>query len=121
MDRASILTSPAAKGIVSPGQFTPLIIVNSPVAGIYDDVMGQADIYPTLLNLMKLDNYCWKGVGQSIFSPAKAPFAISSMTGEIVGDTTGVAAPVFDNIRSARAVSDLIISTNAFNTLSIKP
>jgi phosphoglycerol transferase MdoB-like AlkP superfamily enzyme len=121
MDRASILNSPAAKGIVSQGQFTPLIVVNSPVAGRYNDVMGQADIYPTLLNLMKLDNYCWKGVGQSIFSPAKAPFAISSMTGEIVGDTTDVVAPVFENIRSARAISDLIISTNAFNTLSIKP
>ncbi|MDE5922231.1 MAG: LTA synthase family protein, partial [Muribaculum sp.] len=66
MDRAAILDNPDARGIVSPGQYTPLIIVNSPVGGRYDAVLGQADIYPTLLNLMKLDSYRWKGMGTSI-------------------------------------------------------
>ncbi len=116
MDRPLILDDPDARGIVSPGQFTPLIILNSPVAGRYDGILGQADIYPTLLNLMKLDTYQWKGMGQSILDPNKVPFAISSMTGELVGDTTAIPAPLFDNIRSARSISDLIISTDALRS-----
>lgn len=114
MDRAAILDNPDAREIVSPGQYTPLIVVNSPVGGRYDAVLGQADIYPTLLNLMQLDSYRWKGMGNSILDPSKAPFAISSMTGELVGDTTAVSPEALSNIRSARAISDLIISTDAF-------
>lgn len=114
MDRAAILDNPDARGIVSPGQYTPLIVVNSPVGGRYDAVLGQADIYPTLLNLLQLDSYRWKGMGNSILDPSKAPFAISSMTGELAGDTTAVSPQALSNIRSARAISDLIISTDAF-------
>ncbi|WP_289758933.1 LTA synthase family protein [Muribaculum intestinale] len=114
MDRAAILDNPDAREIVSPGQYTPLIVVNSPVGGRYDAVLGQADIYPTLLNLMQLDSYRWKGMGNSILDPSKAPFAISSMTGELAGDTTAVSPEALSNIRSARAISDLIISTDAF-------
>lgn len=117
MDRAAILSDPSAVGIVSPGQYTPLIVVNSPVGGRYDGILGQADIYPTLLNLMKLDSYRWKGMGQSILDPDKAPFAISSMTGEAVGDTTALSPAALSNIRTARAISDLIISTDAFSLI----
>ena len=31
----------------------------------YDKVMGQIDMYPTLLNLLQLDDYYWSGLGQS--------------------------------------------------------
>lgn len=117
MDRAAILDNPNARGIVSPGQYTPLIIVNSPVGGRYDGVLGQADIYPTLLNLMKLDSYRWKGMGTSILDPSKPRFAISSMTGELAGDTATVSPAMLSNIRSARAISDLIISTDAFSIM----
>lgn len=117
MDRASILDDPDAQDIVSPGQFTPLIVVNSPVGGRYDAILGQADIYPTLLNLMRLDSYPWKGMGRSILDPDKAPFAISSMTGAIAGDTTALSPALISNIRSARAISDLIISTDALSVI----
>lgn len=43
----------------------------------YDKVMGQIDMYPTLLNLLQLDDYCWSGLGQSILDPQKKGFAIS--------------------------------------------
>ena len=29
----------------------------------YDKVMGQIDMYPTLLNLLQLDDYYWSGLG----------------------------------------------------------
>lgn len=63
------------------------------IPGRDDKVLGQVDIYPTLLNLLGLDEYQWKGQGNSVFSPHKPPFAIVTMTGEIVGDTTSLPPP----------------------------
>lgn len=117
-DRAKILESAVAKGIVPEGQYTPFIVLNSPVGGRYDKVMGQIDMYPTLLNLMHLDDYEWKGMGQSIFTPGKPAFAISSMTNKIEGDTAGVDEAVFRNIKDARTVSDKIIT---FDLLRAQP
>ena len=77
-DRADILKSKVAQGIVATKQFTPFIVVNSPVGLHYDKVMGQIDMYPTVLNLMHLDNYTWKGMGQSILDPNKYPVAVGS-------------------------------------------
>ena len=109
-DRAEILKSSEARGIVAEEQFTPFIVLNSPVGGRYDKVMGQIDMYPTLLNLMHLDDYCWKGMGQSILTDGKPAFAISSMTNRVVGDTVGVDPAIVSNILTARAVSDRIIT-----------
>ena len=109
-DRGDILKSPAAREIVSPLQMTPFLLLNSPVTGRSDAIMGQIDMYPTLLAMLGLDGYYWKGMGQNILTPGKAEVAISSMTGEIVGDTTTVAPAVMENLRRARRVSDAIIT-----------
>ena len=110
-DRAEILRSAEARGIVSPLQLTPFIVLNSPVAGRRDAVMGQIDMYPTLLSLLGLDSYGWKGQGQNILMPGRVEAAISSMTGETLGDTTRVAPGAMRNLRSARRISDLTIKT----------
>lgn len=112
-DRGELLKSPLAKGIVDKGQHTPFIVVNSPVGGRYEPTMGQIDIYPTLLNLMRLDGYCWHGLGQSALDPVKPPYAISSTSNLIEGDTTGVAATVIHNIATMRDISDKILRHNA--------
>lgn len=75
--REELCNAPGGKGIVSDKTFTPFIVVNSPVGMRYDKVMGQIDMYPTLLNLLRLDDYCWSGLGQSIFDPSKKGFAVS--------------------------------------------
>lgn len=103
----------AAPTLVDPGQHTPMIILNSPVGGRYDDVAGQIDIYPTLLNLMGLEAYGWHGMGESIFQPGKAGMAISSMTMAEEGDTA-VNADKLKMLRDARKTSDRIIRTNYF-------
>ena len=73
--------------MVSAHQYTPFIVVNSPVGLRYDAVMGQVDMYPTLLNLLHLDDYAWKGIGQSILDPSKAPAAVgSNMNIEVTGE-----------------------------------
>ncbi len=107
--RNDFLKSDKARKIMSAGQYTPFILLNSPVEGRYDATMGQVDIYPTLLNLLGADNYFWKGLGQSIFAPNKPEVAISTMTYEIAGDTTALQPGVMDHLRKARRVSDAII------------
>lgn len=109
-DRASILRSEAAQGIVSPRQLTPFILLNSPVPGRSDAVMGQIDMYPTLLAMLGLGDYYWKGMGQNILTEGRPEVAISSMTGEILGDTTDISPAVMQNILDARRISDAIIA-----------
>lgn len=116
-DRRELLKSPLAKGVVDEGQHTPFIVVNSPVGGRYEPTMGQIDIYPTLLNLMRLDGYRWSGLGQSVFAPSKPPYAISSTSNMIEGDTTGVSVAVKRNIARMRDISDKILRHNAFAEL----
>lgn len=107
--RSSIRANSRAAGIVSDCQLTPLIILNSPLPGRYDNIMGQIDIYPTLKQLLGYRNG-WNGMGQSIFAPDKAAVAIVSMTGELIGDTTEVSPGRMTHIRQTRTVSDLMIS-----------
>lgn len=113
MERPLLRRNPAARQVVSPGQFTPLIVLNSPVAGTRQQVIGQADIYPTLLNLAGLDAYRWHGVGTSALSPHHPAYARSTMTASIVGDTIGADPALLRNIVDSHTVSDIIISANA--------
>lgn len=107
-DRKPICESPAAKGIVSDKQFTPFIVVNAPVGGIYNKVMGQVDQYPTILNLMHLDHYKWKGMGQSIFDPRKYPAAVGSDNMNV--ETTGnVPEKEIKRLTQAHRISDFLI------------
>lgn len=84
-DRDAIAASPEGKGVVSPWQLTPLIVLNSPVAGRYTPVIGQSDVYPTLLSLLGLTDYPWHGMGQSIFDKRKAPVAVGSRMNVLKG------------------------------------
>ena len=110
-DRKTILESASAQGIVSPEQMTPFIVLNSPVGGRIDDVMGQIDMYPTLLSILGLEDYRWKGMGQNILADGRAAAAISSMTGEILGDTVAAGPDAMRNLRQARRISDIMIRT----------
>lgn len=110
-------SSPEAAELVDARPMTPFIVVNSPVGGRFDGVMGQVDMYPTLLDLLGLDDYPWRGLGQSILSPEFHSSAISSMTLRHYGDTTGISPDKLQHIRSARNVSDAIIRHNLLKTL----
>lgn len=111
-DRKELLANPASGAIVSPGQYTPFIVVNSPVAGRVDYTVGQIDMYPTLLSLMKLDNYHWKGMGTSILSPLHPRCAVASANGALLPDTVTLDAARRSNLMTARSVSDLLIRHN---------
>ena len=68
--RQSLCETKEGGGLVSPFEYTPFIVINSPVGMRYEKVMGQVDIYSTLLDLTGLDDYGWKGMGQSILDPS---------------------------------------------------
>lgn len=116
--RQEILSS-ATKGVelVSEGQYTPFIVVNAPVGMRYEKSFGQVDIYPTLLTMLGLQDYKWQGVGESLFSPNKVPAAISSMTGKMAGDTTGVDPQHLNHWKQSRDISDAIIRTDYLKNL----
>lgn len=42
------------------------IVANAGVKYTHTSVMGQIDIYPTLLDVMNCNDYAWKGLGYSI-------------------------------------------------------
>ena len=112
--RADALKSPKAQGLVSPGQYTPFIVLNSPVAGRFDGTVGQVDLYSAILALTGNSHYAWQGLGSNFLAPqSKHPgVAFSSMTSEVAGDTTALASGEMAHLRQARAVSDAIIRTD---------
>lgn len=103
----------ASKGgdVISKDEFTPLIILNSPAAMTYDGVMGQIDIYPTILELLGLRDYKWHGLGQSILDQSKPAVAVNPRM-VVKGDTAGITAARLEHLRQAPEISDLIIRFN---------
>jgi lipoteichoic acid synthase len=93
--------------------FTPLIILNGTTKQVYKPVIGQIDVYPTLIELMNLKNYNWHGLGQSIFSKGKAGFAVNARYEEFGDSTTGSESEI-QQIRTAWDISDLMIRKNYF-------
>lgn len=82
----------------------------------YTKVMGQVDIYTTLLNLLGLENYRWSGIGQSILDSGKPGVAISPQKG-IKGDTLSLSRDELLRIKQSLEVSDRIIQFDKLKNL----
>ncbi|MDR0697895.1 MAG: LTA synthase family protein, partial [Tannerella sp.] len=123
--RKDLCRSDAGRGVVSEEPFTPLIILNVPEAwrdvlrtgeGLdlsaacmrYKKVMGQIDIYPTLLDLLGLTDYDWRGLGRSIFDPAKKGIAVDAHN-NVYGDAADVPEDDIRHLSDAWKVSDEMI------------
>ncbi len=92
---------------------TPLIVVNGGLRQNYEPVMGQIDIYPSLLSILGLQAYQWHGLGRSIFDTGKTPFAVNARMYEFGGDNT-IPSAVRNHIKSAWDVSDLMVTRDYF-------
>lgn len=110
-DRKTALKNPASAGVVDPRQHTPLIILNSPVAGKYEKEMGQVDIYSTILDLLGKKDYPWQGLGFSVFDPAAPGIAVSPSEG-LVGNSEKTDSLLIKHLQKARNISDLILKFN---------
>lgn len=106
--RKELCNDPVGKQIVSDKSFVPLIILNAPFNLYHGKVMGQIDVYPTLLDLLGLNDYWWRGIGESILDSHKANFEVDPQL-NIVGDTTGVPEEDIKVAKKAWEISDMII------------
>lgn len=86
----------------------PMVILNSGTTYAHNAVMGQVDVFPTLLDIMGLNSYRWKGTGRSILRSPEVNAAIAA-DGHIVGDSASTALN-----RDGRHLSDLIIRGRYF-------
>jgi len=105
---------------VEAEQFVPLIVLNSSrLKGKDTGVLGQIDIYPTLLDVMGLyGSYGWKGVGFSALDPSRPVFAFGSQE-QLVGDTTAVDESVFQHRLEGSRISDMIIRYDLLSRLPV--
>lgn len=117
-DRADIRRSAEGRRVVSASQFTPFIVLNSPVTMRYDGILGQVDMYPTILNLMHLDNYYWRGMGQSILDKRKVAVAVGSQM-NIEGDVSHASEVEINRLTQAHTIADWVIRYNMEQSLPI--
>ena len=96
--------------MVDADSFIPMIVINSPVAGGRQAVMGQVDVYPTLLDLMGVADApeIFTGLGFSAFDSVSPGFAID-LTGHIAGDTTLAGSEIIRHVISAPDISSTLI------------
>lgn len=107
-ERKGLSNDPVGKDIISDKAFVPLIILNAPFDMYYGKVMGQIDVYPTMLDLLGLNEYSWKGLGESMFDPDKPDFDVDPQL-NIIGDTVGVSAEKIQMAKKAWEISDMMI------------
>jgi len=111
--RDKYLNDKYLKGKMTDIFYVPLLIINSPIRMKYEGVIGQIDIYPTILDLFGLKDYKWRGLGNSIFRIDRDDFAVDSKL-EVIGDTIQVTMNKIQHVISEWQISDLIISKNYF-------
>ena len=67
----------------------PMIIAGVDTTLRYDAVIGQIDVYPTLLDVMGANAYPWKGLGYSILR-YQVESAIQPRNMTVIGDSTAL-------------------------------
>jgi len=112
--------SPQMARLVDEESFVPMIVLNSPVAGRYSNVMGQVDVYSTILDLagipVKQDTATdttaiFPGLGFSALSPTAPGIAID-ITGRIAGPIDSVSPQMLDHIKQSYSISSTLIRAN---------
>lgn len=105
--------SPGMASLVDVESFIPMIVLNSPVAGHHDAVMGQVDIYSTILDLAGIspDNGVFPGMGLSALSPTSPGVAID-ITGHTAGPADSISPEMLNHLMQSYAVSSTVIRAN---------
>lgn len=101
----------ASGKLVSDGKYTPFIVLNSPKSGRYENIMGQIDVLPTVLDMMSVRGQ-WRGMGQSVLAPQKAAIATTTVPVQLYGDKTGVSPTLLRHLSDAPRISQRVIIHN---------
>lgn len=108
--RHEMRNSAEGRRLVSPTGYVPMIVLNSPVRGTRKSVMGQADVYTTVLELMGLP-YRWRGMGFSALAPESPKFAFD-FNGSMHGTAEGALPGLREHVSQAARASDITIRHN---------
>lgn len=102
--------SPEISALVDSESYVPMIVLNSPVAGRREEVMGQVDVYSTILDMFGLWGApdVFPGLGYSALRAGSPRWAID-ITGYVAGDTVGANPALLQSVLSAPRVSSTII------------
>ncbi len=111
--RHEIRNSAEGRELVAHAGFVPMIVLNSPTGGKHADVMGQVDVYTTLLDLMGLP-YNWRGMGFSALSPDSPRFAYDYQ-GTMEGSAADAIAGLEEHVAAGPQTSDLMIRHQLIN------
>ena len=93
---------------VQEDTYCSFIVLNTNFSKSLDNVYGQVDIYPTILDLMGLNDYCWKGLGYSMLREVQ-PNVAAYCDGTFAGDAQ---SPLADRCKLAWEISSMIIKGN---------
>lgn len=83
------------------------IVINAAHGKRIEGPMGQIDVYPTILDVMGLNSYYWKGLGHSVLRQDVQSAAIT--TDETIGRS-----PMLQQQQQAWNVSDILIRADKF-------
>lgn len=92
------------KEAVSSDFEIPLIILNTPITHHHRHVIGQVDVFPTLLDVTSANRYVWKGLGHSLLR-----YPVCSMVNH-KGEATATSSPLLRQQRRAWDISQMIIT-----------
>jgi phosphoglycerol transferase MdoB-like AlkP superfamily enzyme len=105
--------------IVSDKAEVPFIVLNARIVGQRNAIMGQADVYTTILDQFGL-KYPWRGMGFSAIGNLSPCYAFDNQ-GNIEGITNDAYHTEMANIEKARKISDLIIRYNLLDKYQPQP
>jgi phosphoglycerol transferase MdoB-like AlkP superfamily enzyme len=94
--------------------FTPLIIYNTINPKNKDINIGQIDIYTSILDLMGLNDYRWKGLGHRVFYSQQSISVIDPQL-NVCNNTNSLDTIDTNQMKIAWGISDLILKKNYFN------
>jgi len=94
-------------------RYIPFIVINSPLQAETDKVIGQVDIYPSILDMIGGMQYRFKGLGESVFRHQAG--AASYKDGAMAADGA-VADSIVSSKRKQWQMSDFILRSDFFKT-----
>ena len=86
-----------------------LIALNTGHGARIDAIIGQVDVYPTILDVMGANQYAWKGLGHSVLRGPSGAAAIAP--DQVKGN---VPAVVEKRLKEAWTIADLMITRQYF-------
>lgn len=97
--------------------YVPFIVLNSPLISKHTDkVIGQIDIYPSLLNIMKCQDYYFRGLGECVFSDTISNYAIYRAGIEAGGENVNESTKKYR--QECWRISDILLRMDYFSNTS---